>query len=504
MSNEVTEASSVFWPPNMNDRRNKIPIRRKNNFYEKYTNYCKLKIVRPLPLPKKNLQRHFDICGDRVDVGNWLAIIDSLAYDDSLMTIAIRLRKSFQEPIANINSVNKLRKIPCQVPIATKILFVGLVRSVSQCLSVSRCLTSLILEGLPLISHYTHLLLDGLSQNRSIERVSFDRCPLGDVGFEAVCASIKYMPNIESFSACQCNLTHSSCDSLAALITSQCVYRFSEGWMHSLRYRQIDVKSIRGIKLIALNGNEMIGDKGVRRIIEALIDDEWIETVQLRECGLTNDSADMIIDYLKRVGSRMTFDVTRNRHLSKHCADEILTNIEDNSSAAVRPTNKQLIAQLKDEIECLSSQLSTEKSNRMRSDELNLQLRRKVLNDQDENQSDAPLVPDGFVLLSKDALEALQARVKMAQEVQVKSRSRRSSATKMTKSLYTQKKAHRMPKVTSLDCIGDSKANKKKYQTLRKSEKSAMDARAIFFGSSETSSNDSDSKSSDQDLDLNE
>lgn len=450
-----------------------------------------MKIVKPLPLPKKNLQKYFDICGDRVDAGNWLAIIDSLAYDESLMKISIKLKKALQVPVANINSLNKLRKIPCQVPIATKILFGGLVRSISHCLSVSRCLTSLTLEGLPLIGHYTHLLLDGLSQNRTVEYMSFDRSALGDEGFEAICTSIKYLPNIESLSASQCNLTYKSCEALAALITSQCVYRFSEGWMHSLRYRQVDVKSIRGIKQIALNANESIGDKGVRRIIDALIDDEWIETVQLRECGLSNDSADLIMDYLKKVGTRVTFDVTRNKHLSKYCADEILANIEDQSNGSTLP-NKEMIIKLKDEIECLRSQLSTEKLNRMRSDELNVQLKHELIKEQHENKADANKIPDGFVLLPKDSLAALQARDKLAQEIQLKARSKR---TKATKSLFTtQKKSLKLRKLTTQESIGDVKPIKE-WKTL--SEKSANDARALFFGSSETPSIESDSNGSD-------
>lgn len=480
----------------MEVHKSKSSIHRKHNFYEKYTNYCRLKIVRPLPLPKKNLQKYFDIYGDRIDASNWLAIIDSLAYDESLANVSIKLKKAFQVPVANINSLNKLRKIPCQVPIATKILFSGLVRSVSQCLSVSRCLTSLTLEGLPLISHYTHLLIDGLSQNHSIEHVSFDRCALGDEGFEAICASIKYLPNIESFSACQCNLTHKSCDALAALITSQSVYRFSEGWMHSLRYRQVDVKSIRGIKQIALNGNELIGDKGVRRIIDALIDDEWIEVVQLRDCGLSNDSAELIMGYLKKVGARVTFDVTRNKHLSKYCADEILASVEDNSSGSTL-SSKEIIIKLKDENECLRSQLSTERLNRMRSDELNAELKRELVKEQTNSKADDEKVPDGFVLVPKDALDALQARDKLAQEIQLKARSKRP---KTLKSLYTtQKRSVKVRKAASPESIGDAKPVKKWKKV---SEKTARDARALFFGSSETPSIETESEWSDSESDV--
>lgn len=477
----------------MEEHKKKSNVYRKNNFYEKYKNYCKLKIVRPLPLPQKNLQKYFDVYGDRIDAGNWLAIIDSLAYDESLMNISIKLKKSFQVPLANINSLNKLRKFPCQVSIATKILFSGLVRSISQCLSVSRCLTSLTLEGLPLIGHYTHLLLEGLSQNRYIERVSFDRSALGDEGFEAICASIKYLPNIESVSACQCNLTHNSCEALAALITSQCVYRFSEGWMHSLRYRQVDVKSIRGIKRIALNGNESIGDKGVRRIIDALIDDEWIEAVLLRECGLSNDSANLIMDYLKKVGSRVTFDVTRNKHLSKYCAEEILANNDDPANGSMLST-KEIIMKLKDENECLRCQLNTEKLNRVRSDELNAQLKRELQNDKNEVKAEPIKIPDGFVLVPKDSLAALKARDKIAQEIQIKARTRR---TKASKSLYTtQKRSHKAHRISN-ERIGDVK-QLAKWKTM--SEKSASDAQALFFGSPESPSNDSDSNFTDSEL----
>lgn len=488
----------MFWSTKMEVKQGESRVRRKFNFYEKYTNYCKLKIVRPLPLPQKNVQKYFEICGDRIDASNWLAIIDSLAYDQSLVTVAIKLKKAIQAPVARINSLNKLRKIPCQVPIATAILFGGLVRSISQSLSVSNCLTSLALEGLPLLSVFTHQLLEGLSQNHSIERMSFDRSALGDEGFEAVCSTIKYLPNIDSLSACQCNLTHKSCEALAALITAQCVYRFSEGWMHSLRYRAVDVKSIRGIKRIALNGNGLIGDKGVRRIIDALIDDEWIEAVQLRECGLTNDSADLIMKYLNKVGSRVIFDVTRNKHLSKYCAEEILANVEDHHSSTL--SNKEMIMKLKEENECLRSQLSTEKLNRMRSDELNVQLKRELLKEPNEpSKTEVSQIPEGFVLLPKDSLVTIHARDKLAKEIQKNARSRR---TKATKSIYTMsKKTLRSRKFSNgPEIVGDAKPSKK-WKTL--SEKSANDARTIFFGSSDTPSvDDSDSNSSDSESDV--
>lgn len=498
-SKRLRRAYRITYWVNMDASKSKRDIRRKSNFYEKYANYCRLKIVRPLPLPKKNRQKSFDIFGDGIDAGNWLAIIDALAYDESLVNVAIKLKKAFRVPVASINSLNKLRKIPCQVPITTKILFTGLVRSIAHCLSVSQCLTSLTLEGLPLIGHYTHLLLEGLSQNRSIEHVSFDRSAIGDDGFQAICASVKYLPNIESFSACQCNLTHNSCEALAALITSQCVYRFSEGWMHSLRYRQVDVKSIRGIKRIALNRNESIGDKGVRRIIDALIDDEWIEAVQLRECGLSNSSADLIMAYLKKVGARVTFDVTQNKHLSKYCAEEILATIEDHSNESATLSNKEIIIKLKDENECLRSQLSTEKLNRMRSDELNVQLKSELLKQQNESKADASAIPDGFVLVPKDAMAILQARDKLPQAKQMKVRSKR---TKVTKSLYTtQKRVQKVRKSSVPESIGDVEPLKK-WKTL--SEKSANDARTLFFGSSETPSIDSESNWSDSDLELNQ
>lgn len=266
--------------------------------------------------------------------------------------------------------------------------------------------------------------------------------------------------------------------------------------MHSLRYRQVDVKSIRGIKQIALNGNELIGDKGVRRIIDALIDDEWIEVVQLRDCGLSNDSAELIMGYLKKVGARVTFDVTRNKHLSKYCADEILASVEDNSSGSTL-SSKEIIIKLKDENECLRSQLSTERLNRMRSDELNAELKRELVKEQTNSKADDEKVPDGFVLVPKDALDALQARDKLAQEIQLKARSKRP---KTLKSLYTtQKRSVKVRKAASPESIGDAKPVKKWKKV---SEKTARDARALFFGSSETPSIETESEWSDSESDV--
>lgn len=61
----------------------------------------------------------------------------------------------------------------------------------------------------------------------------------------------------------------------------QKISRFSEGWEKSLRYRNVAIDSISGLRNICLANNPNLGDEGLRFITEVLKEDAWVKC----KCG---------------------------------------------------------------------------------------------------------------------------------------------------------------------------------------------------------------------------
>lgn len=91
-----------------------------------------------------------------------------------------------------------------------------------------------------------------------------------------ICGTIRNLPNIEKLNLSHCNLTTTAADSIGELIKFQMISRNSEGWMKSLRYRDVDVDSVVGLKCLILNGNQLL-DKGLQIITSRLKEDMWMK-----------------------------------------------------------------------------------------------------------------------------------------------------------------------------------------------------------------------------------
>lgn len=64
-----------------------------NGFYRKYLSICRHKNIGSLSDIKKGSPFVLDLFIDRIDIDNWLAIIESLSNDSTLATISLKLRK---------------------------------------------------------------------------------------------------------------------------------------------------------------------------------------------------------------------------------------------------------------------------------------------------------------------------------------------------------------------------------------------------------------------------
>lgn len=57
----------------------------------------------------------------------------------------------------------------------------------------------------------------------------------------------------------------------------QKIHRYSENWIHTLRYRLPDLDTMAGLRRITLCANPQLGDVGVGKLLEVMCDDLWIK-----------------------------------------------------------------------------------------------------------------------------------------------------------------------------------------------------------------------------------
>lgn len=97
-----------------------------------------------------------------------------------------------------------------------------------------------------------------------------------DEGCNVICHTLRGLPHIEKINLSQCHLTATAANYIGDLIKFQAMNRNSEGWMKSLRYRDVDVDSVPGLRCLTLNGNPL-RDEGLELITSRLKEDMWMK-----------------------------------------------------------------------------------------------------------------------------------------------------------------------------------------------------------------------------------
>lgn len=419
-------------------------MKNERNFYKRYSIFCGRNCIKMLLVPSKMSESALNLNVGKMDSNNWIALFECLPYDKVLTKISIRSPKDIPFQLSDFDSLKKLTRLPIGISsIATKYMMKRLSKSVSLCLRQTDRLTTLSLEGLPLSLQDIEIIMEGLSRNHSVQYLSFQRCKLKIQGFTIICRGITYLSNVESLNVSRCELNSNCVESIVELIKAQCAFRFSEAWKHSLRYRNINVNQIRGLKYIAMNGNPSIGDEGVQCLLNALIDDVWLEKIELKECGITDNSGNLILNLLEKKYSKLEVDVHNNDQLSKNLCSRIqFTSFA--TTTEEKHCSSQTKKKLKEEIQRLKSELQLEKLFRKQSDQICLDLKRKL--------SEQNIIPDNYTLIKTDILEQIQSKTRgNKKEVPRLNRSHLN----VPKSIYTQQRA-REPDFNTYELIGDA------------------------------------------------
>lgn len=325
-------------------------------------------------------------------------------------------------------------------------------------LSINVQLEVMILEGMPIYGRYMTHLTKGLCSNRSLKIINFARTKMGDEACEILCANIKHLTNIESVNLSQCNLGPKGAESVRDYIRFQKIHRFSEAWIRSLRYQNVDTELFDGVKKIYLNNNPQIGDEGLEILTDELKEDVWVKEIEMQNCGLTSDGASHIMNCLQINKTILNFNVNNNSEIPDHLLRQIMIHLgsgdgESTDSGEGRSVQHKITkSQLIDNVKFLEDQLESETFRRKELEKLNGQLHNQISEVQKEMSINNSMVniPEGYTLVANEELQKIM--VKKSSTI-VTHRSYLNAAVKLRR----KKKSHAIKNVRSF--INESPQN---------------------------------------------
>lgn len=390
----------------MPKQQHQLLHRRNNCFYANHVDLCKKRNVQPLLNGKE--KRILDFFTDRVKLDDWPSIIKSLMTDESLHYISIRSRKTYPLVLEKLDTEKKCRTNKTEPPITFKFIFSALIESISNSLMINTSVTTLFLEGLPLVGKYMQTLSKGIAQNTSLKSISFARTNMADEGCATFCATIKHLPNVESINLSHCQLTSKGAECVSGLLQYQKILRYSEGWKKSLRYQEVDPSSIPGLRHVALSHNCEIGDEGLAALVTVLADDVWITGVEMKNCGLSDVSADAIIECINLNKTIVVFDIRDNEQISDEMANCVRRKLGIFDTVPVKVSAKSEAAAAKERVLFLEQQLEMEAYNRRQVEVLNEQLHKQLMEfHKDICKREEYPIPKGYCLVVKETLDEL-------------------------------------------------------------------------------------------------
>nr|XP_057926628.1 centrosomal protein of 78 kDa isoform X2 [Doryrhamphus excisus] len=293
-----------------------VQIRRQgaHDFKEYYTFACTRQESVPLTAVKMHLDKGMlDFNGDRVKLADWAPILDAISINKHLHHIAITSTYQTSHGCGDADRRYYKPLFRKRIPsIRSRDVTFRLSKALKECLSVSSCLKTLKLNGLPLRERDLVNLTKGLAKSSSLEAISLANCPIADEGLEVICQSVKYSTRIREIDFTACNITWRGAGHLANIIEHQGMQRRGSAWEQSLRYQLPKFEGMGGLRRLTLNCNTLIGDQGAARLARELSEDLWLKAVDLQKCGISNRGACHLLEALKTNTSLWVLDIRNN------------------------------------------------------------------------------------------------------------------------------------------------------------------------------------------------
>jgi len=299
------------------------------DFESCYANLCALQDTVPLVHVTAHLKQGVvDINGDKVRMVDWAPILNTIKINKSLRYLA--LRSYFQQ--SSVGNGKKAHYFKRRTPaICMKDVTLWVSKAVCACLSVTKALRCIDLQGVPLREKDVQILSKGVSKNISLTHILFDYCQISDSGVNILCQALKNHLSVTHVSLAGCNITPVGVESICNLIKHQSTQRYSDAWAESLRYRVPNLDCMGGIRRITLNSNPLIGDAGSALFAEALKDDLWLKALDLQQCGLSSNGAISLLNILEYNTTLCVLDVRRNPMVDTTVLREVLGKVLQNA-----------------------------------------------------------------------------------------------------------------------------------------------------------------------------
>jgi len=364
--------------------------------------------------------------------------------------------------LENVDTMKKSRNLVSIPVIYSKFIFNEFVEALQSILVNNNFIELLTLEGFPLRGQFMMTLAKGCFTNRSIRVLNLSRSKIGDDGCEILCSNIKHLTNIETLNLSNCNIGIKGVNAVRDYIKTQKIHRFSEAWIRSLRYQNVDDKSFGGLKQVFLNSNQEIGDEGLKLLTDELSEDVWIKDIEVQNCGLTDVAAIEIINCLNYNKTIMNFNVANNLDLPENLHRQILerlgsSDIESCDSNEPKPVQVKVTkGQLAERIKFLEDQLELETFQQQHLKNLienlhaqNVESKKQLIELNDRLKQN---VPEGFTLVPNETLDRLAIR-KSASNVAVRLRRKRRNPIRKVRSLVIENPINRVVASRSVTSI---------------------------------------------------
>ncbi|KAJ0179586.1 hypothetical protein K1T71_005298 [Dendrolimus kikuchii] len=300
-------------------------------FQQCYVKCCKLQNLTPLNnvIPSGN-GKVLDFCVDRIKYADWPPILNALSCDLSLHSVSIRCRQQVKTVLEHIDCERLAKTVNKRAVILTNFMLSNLIEAISQLLSNTTLLATLLLEGLPLKIPYLNPLCEAILSNNSLQHLYLPRCLLGDAGCLAICKAVRCLPNILTLDLSGCELTPLGAGYIADLVKYQKIHRYSENWIHTLRYRLPELDAMAGLRRITLCGNPQLGDVGVGKLLDVLADDLWIKALDVQNCSLTEQTASAVLKMMQSNTTLVVLDLRHNADISSESLSDVRASLRKN------------------------------------------------------------------------------------------------------------------------------------------------------------------------------
>ncbi|XP_026326934.1 uncharacterized protein LOC113235457 [Hyposmocoma kahamanoa] len=237
--------------------------------------------------------------------------------------------ESERQLLEHIDCERLAKTVNKRAVILTNFMLSNLIEAISQLLSNTTLLSSLTLEGLPLKIPYLNPLCEAILANSSLQHLYLPRCLIGDVGCQAVCKAVRCLPNILTLDLSECELTPLGAGYIADLVKYQKIHRYSENWVHTLRYRLPELDTMAGLRRITLCSNTQLGDVGVSKLLDVLADDLWIMALDIQNCGITEQTATKVLQMLRINTSVAILDMRQNPEISSLSLSKVRATLRE-------------------------------------------------------------------------------------------------------------------------------------------------------------------------------